>query len=116
MSLLGLLMVLSTLGALIYETVSGDGGPPDIVVWAEEVVPLDGRYLVRFTAFNQGEETGAQVLVRGELRGAAGELLDRREVHLDYVPARSRQQGGLYFSQDPRQGKLLLYVEGYSAP
>jgi uncharacterized protein (TIGR02588 family) len=35
---------------------------------------------------------------------------------LDYVPPRSSREGGLWFSRDPRAGRLTLRATGYAEP
>lgn len=114
--LVGLLLVIAAPSLLLYESFSREPSPPDIVVRAAGVQPLQGHYLLRFIAENRGGATGAQVPVVAELADAAGRTLARRQILLDYVPAHSRQEGGLYFPIDPRRHRLRLYVEGYAEP
>ena len=38
------------------------------------------------------------------------------EAVLDYVPAGSDREGGLWFSRDPRAGQLTLRAKGYADP
>ena len=38
------------------------------------------------------------------------------EATFDFLPARSRREGGLYFTNDPRIGALTLRAKGYADP
>ena len=111
----GLLLTLGVLGYAGWEAVQEDGAPPEVVVAATEVRRSGAGYLVEFEARNRSVETASAVAVRGELRAAAGGVEESRAV-LDYVPGRGRTKGGLYFTQDPRAGRLTLRAEGYLEP
>jgi uncharacterized protein (TIGR02588 family) len=37
-------------------------------------------------------------------------------VILDYIPGQSAREGGLFFTQDPRSGNLVLRASGYAKP
>lgn len=67
MALLGLLLVVSALGFLLYEAFWGDPSPPDVVVELDQIVDSGADYLVTFTAHNRGGETAAGVTVTGTL-------------------------------------------------
>jgi uncharacterized protein (TIGR02588 family) len=64
---------------------------------------------------NHGGQTAARVNVEGELRGAGG-ALETRSAMINYVPAGSERQAGLFFSHDPRQYDVQLWAEGYEQP
>ena len=113
---IGLLLVLSAIGYMAYEAVTGDELPPSITVAADSVTTAGGVHQVHFTARNGGDLAGAAVVVEGRLAGAAGGEEETSEATLDYVPGRSERNGGLFFSSDPRAGRLELRVLGYSAP
>jgi uncharacterized protein (TIGR02588 family) len=111
----GLLLVLLVAGSLGYEAVTHTGSPPDIEVQVDEVVRVDAGYLVRFTAFNSGQTTGAHVRIRGELRKEA-HVVEENVAVLSYVPDGGRQEGGLFFERDPRDHNLNLRAIGYEKP
>ena len=52
---------------------------------------------------------------RGSSIGPDGST-ETSEAVLDYVPARSGREGGLWFSGDPRAGQLTLRATGYADP
>jgi len=113
--LIGLLLVLASLGYLLYQGIWGDRSPPDVVVEQEAILSSGTDYLVQFKARNLGGETAAEVKITGTL-SQNGQEVEKTETTIDYVPAGSEQRGGLYFSSDPRVGELKLSVSGYRAP
>lgn len=112
---LGLLLVLGSLGFLFYEGIWGDHSPPDLIVEREQIMDSGADYLVKFRARNVGGETAAKVTITGTLT-RNGQPLERTDTTLDYIPAGSEEYGGLYFSNDPRVGKLKLSASGYQLP
>jgi uncharacterized protein (TIGR02588 family) len=115
MGILGLILLIGTLGLLIYEGAAGDSSPPAVVVRVETILPTGNGYLVRFRAVNQGGSTAEGVAIEGELsRGA--ERVQVSETTLDYMPSHSARQGGLFFTHDPRAYDLQLRATGYEQP
>jgi uncharacterized protein (TIGR02588 family) len=113
--LIGLLLVCGTLGFMVSKAVTGSAAPPEIVVRAKGIVPVENGYLVQFIALNRGGQTAAEVVVRGELMDAS-KTLESREVTLQYVPANSEREGGVFFETDPRTLELVLRAHGYVKP
>lgn len=113
---LGLLLVLGAIGYLGYEAVAGDDRPPALTVVVDSVTRSGGVHQVHFTVRNTGDRAGAAVVVEGRLAGAAEGGEETSEVTLDHVPGRSERSGGLFFSSDPRAGRLELRPLGYSVP
>ena len=70
---------------------------------------------MQFRAFNQGGSAAAELTIEGELISPDGSA-ETSEAVLDYVPARSSREGGLWFSGDPRAGQLTLRATGYADP
>lgn len=112
---IGLLLVLGSLGFLMLQGIWGDKSPPDVVLELVRVGDNGNDYLVQFKARNEGGQTAAEVRVTATLV-RSGQVVEATEVTLDYVPAGSEQQGGFYFSSDPREGQLELKASGYLIP
>jgi uncharacterized protein (TIGR02588 family) len=112
---IGTVLVGGAIAFLLYHALVRDGSPPDLRVAAERVLELEGGYLVRFRAFNAGHSAAAQVTIEGELAGPDGSV-EVSDVVLDYLPPRSDREGGLLFSEDPRNGELRLRATGYAKP
>jgi uncharacterized protein (TIGR02588 family) len=112
---LGALLVAGTIGYLTAQALWRDTTPPDVRLVAEPARALEGGWLVRFRAFNQGGEPAAELLIEGELRGPDGSV-ETSEATLDYLAPGSQREGGLLFSRDPRRFELALRAKGYARP
>ena len=80
------------------------------------MLALEDRYLVQFRAFNQGGSAAARADDRRGAHQVRTAATETSEAVLDYVPARSSREGGLWFSGDPRAGQLTLRATGYAEP
>jgi uncharacterized protein (TIGR02588 family) len=113
--MLGLVLVLGSIGFALYEAAAGDSSPPDVTVEVMEILPAQNGFLVEFRVINEGGTTAAGLTVEGELRDGA-EIVEASDTTVEYVPSHSERQGGLFFTQDPRQYELQLRAKGYEAP
>lgn len=114
-ALLGLALVTGSIVFMIYEAAAGDSSPPDITVHADATLQIRNGYLVRFRAVNEGGSTAEGVTVEGVLRNGT-EVMETSNTVLEYVPAHSEREGGLFFTSDPRQHQLQLRAKGYENP
>jgi uncharacterized protein (TIGR02588 family) len=113
--LLGLILVLGSIGFALYEAVTGDSSPADVTVEVESVTPVENGFLVKFRAINEGGMTAAGLTVEGELRDG-NEILESSDTTLEYLPSHSERAGGLFFTLDPGQYELQLRATGYETP
>lgn len=113
--LLGLVLIIGSIGFALYEAVVGDSSPPDVTVQVEGIVPVQNGFLVEVLVVNEGGTTAAGLTVEGELRDGA-EILEASETTVEYVPSHSERAGGLFFTLDPRQYDLQLRAMGYETP
>ena len=113
--LLGLVLVLGSIGLALYEAVVGDSSPPNVTVKVEGIIPAQNGFLVEFRVLNEGGTTAAGLTVEGELRNGT-EILETSDTTIEYVPSRSERTGGLFFTQDPGQYELELRAKGYETP
>jgi uncharacterized protein (TIGR02588 family) len=111
----GLVLVVGTIGFLLYRAVTGGSSPPEVEISVEAITPIRSGYLVEVSVSNTGEGTAAELTLTGELRDGT-EVVETSTVTLDYVPSQSSREAGLYFSEDPREFELSLRAEGYRAP
>lgn len=114
-ALLGLVLVLGSIAFLLYEAAAGDSSPPDVTVRVESVLATRNGFLVRFRAVNEGGTTAEGLTVEGVLRSGA-ESVETSNTTLQYVPAHSEREGGLFFTSDPRQYELQVRAKGYEQP
>jgi uncharacterized protein (TIGR02588 family) len=113
--LLGLILVLGSIGFALYEAVAGDSSPPDVTVQVVEILPAQNGFLVEFRAINEGGTTAAGLTVEGELRDGT-EVVEASDTTVEYIPSHSEREGGLFFTLDPRQYELQLRAKGYETP
>jgi uncharacterized protein (TIGR02588 family) len=113
----GLLLVLSVLGFLLYAASVPQTGP-EIVAEVQAITPQAGGYLVAFDAANHGRKTAAAVAIAGALYDPAqgDEPIETAEVTFDYIPDQSNRSGSLLFEHDPRLFELRLQVKGFMDP
>ena len=113
---LGALLVLGAIGFLMYHAVDRDDSPPDVRLVAMEIREQPSGYLVRFRARNEGASAAANLFIAGELSAPDGAVIERSTTRIDFLPARSEHEGGLFFTRDPGRLTLRLRPEGYQDP
>lgn len=109
------LVVLGSVGFMLYEVVAVPATPPEIEVLTDSIGEGIGGYRVHVSARNHGGKTVASLLVEGELADAGG-TLETAEVVLDYVPAGGTRSATLLFARDPRAHSLEVRARGYDTP
>ena len=114
----GLALVASTLGYLVYDGATGTGAPPDIEV---TVRPEEARrgargFVVPVEVFNRGGQTAAGVTVEVTLETGGAAEPERGEITFAFLPRGGRREGFVVFSSDPRSGKLTPRAHGYERP
>ena len=112
---LGLVLVAGSIVFMLHEAVAGDASPPDIKVHVEATEQTRNGYLVKFRAVNEGGSTAEGLTVEGVLRNGT-EVLEVSDTILEWVPAHSEREGGLFFTSDPRQYQFQLRAKGYENP
>jgi uncharacterized protein (TIGR02588 family) len=111
----GFALVTASIAFLAHEALTSGNAPPDIEVRTLSILPSGQGYLVTISAINHGDTTAAGVLVRGELRNGTA-IVETSEMQFQYVPARSRREGGLFFAHDPRTLQTAITARGYERP
>lgn len=111
----GLVVVLGTLGLLVYDMAQGESSPPELVVELGSPSRQAQGWAVPVTVRNEGGETaeGARVEVTLAVPGQAPE---RGEIDMAFVPAGSRREGFVTFAGDPARGRLTGRVVGFETP
>lgn len=111
----GLLLVLASVGVLAYYAWTGeaDHPRPSVQVLAIEQQPAGWHVAVR--VHNGAQATAAALRLTGQLRQGA-EVIEQRELELQYLPGGSSREGGLFFSRDPRLHGLEWAFESYERP
>jgi uncharacterized protein (TIGR02588 family) len=113
---LGLLLILTTLGYLIYAGVTRGSDPAQLSVKLEEATPKANRFLIPVLVTNTGDTTAEDVHVAVLLRTADGKE-ERAELQFPHVPRHARRRGWVSFETDPAKGtKLEGIIMGYREP
>jgi uncharacterized protein (TIGR02588 family) len=112
---LGMLLVLASIGFILYEELATSESPPDVHVSTESILRSGDGYLVAFKAENRGGSTAASLAIEGEL-SRGGVIVEMSEATIDYLPPRSHRSGGLFFSEDPSGGTIDLRASGFADP
>ena len=111
---LGGLLLVGTVGFLLYESSRDSDGPPRLEVWLHGTYPGDGGFVVEAEVENLSRLTVADVVVEAELR--AGGEREVATVTVDYVPGLSRRRVWFSLRGDPRAGGLAVRAIGYREP
>lgn len=111
----GLFLFLAAIGYLVYIGIAAPSGPPVITFDEGPVTRSGDGYVVDVVVGNQGATTAAEVEIEGTLR-RDGDVVETSGAVIDYLPRSSQRDIGLFFSNDPRQGRLDLRAKGYVEP
>ncbi len=114
-AVLGIALTAACLGFLVWKGLGRDDTPPDITLAVIATVPQRDCWLVTLRVVNHGGSTAAGLKVVGELQNGE-RLLETSETTLDYVPAHSEREAGLFFTHDPASNELRLRPVGYEKP
>ncbi|HLM57124.1 MAG TPA: hypothetical protein VK422_13495 [Pyrinomonadaceae bacterium] len=112
----GLALVASTLGFLVYDGATTEDTPAEIEVRLGEPRRAGQSFLVPVTVVNGGGQTAEGVTIEVTLEGAAACEPERGEFTVAFLPRRSTREGWVAFSTDPRAGKLTARALGYEKP
>ncbi len=110
-----LVVVLGTIGALVYEEFSLGKKPADPQMTMGAAEAHAGYFALPVTVENRGDETAESVHLEITLRLPGGEN-ERAEFDLDYLPRHAKREAWVTFQHDPRKGKLEPRVLGYQNP
>lgn len=111
-ALLGLLIVLFVLSVTAYEAKTYDDKLPEIEIENKGIVAQKQGFLVKISAKNIGSQATAGLQIEGEI--GEGEEKETSALTLDFVPAHSVREGGLFFRKNPEGVKLRAL--GYQKP
>jgi uncharacterized protein (TIGR02588 family) len=111
----GLVLAAGTLIMIGLEGVRGAPSPPVVAVEVTAIHKTPTGYLAQIRAHNGGGSPAAGVAIEGVL-AVPGAEPETAEANIDFLPARSDRDGGLYFTTDPRAGALTVRAKGYTKP
>ena len=113
---LGLVLILITLGYLIYAELTRGSDPAQLSVKLGEAKLSANRFLLLVLVTNTGDTTAEDVHIDVRLRTSDGQE-ERAELEFPHVPRQSRRRGWVTFQTDPAKSmKLEGIVMGYREP
>ncbi|CAN5779698.1 MAG: hypothetical protein H0T77_10930 [Pyrinomonadaceae bacterium] len=112
---LGLILVSSTLGYLIYAGVSMGHDPPSLEVRLGTPEQGQFNFIVPVTVVNHGDETAEGVRIEVVIE-SGGEEKARAELDVAFLPRHATREGWVTFREDPRASQLKARVLGYQKP
>ena len=111
----GLVLVLTTLGFLVRESLAGAGGPPDGVARLGTPRASAGGFMVPVEVANLGKGTAEDVQVTVTLDLPDGDP-EEAELDIAFLPRDSRRNGWVTFRSDPGKGSLRLGPIAFEIP
>ncbi len=111
----GLVLVLSALGYLIYAGISMGNESPSLEVRLGTPEQKQFGFSVPVTVVNHGDETAAGVRIEVVME-SGGEEKARGELDIPFLPRHAFREGWVTFEQDPRAAQLKARVLGYQKP
>lgn len=110
-----LVLVLATFGYLIFEAVTTDDTPPDVLVTLGPPRPGSGGFMVPVEATNRGGRPAEDLRIAVRLE-RAGDATEESVLLFPYLPRESTRQGWVTFRTDPRSGTLRVSGVGFQSP
>jgi uncharacterized protein (TIGR02588 family) len=112
---IGALLVLACFGYLAYHAMARGDGPPAPEIRLLSVERQEGGHLIRVRVYNRSASTAEGLRLAGLLL-RDGEVVERSQVVLQYLPGDSWREAGLYFRRDPAVFELRQAPQGYEVP
>ncbi len=112
---LGMVLLFSALGFILYRAVMSESRPASLSVSVESIERSDQGFRVDFTVSNSGSQTAAAVMIEGELT-EAGRTVEKSNASLGYAPGNSIRRGSIYFANDPNLHEIKVRAVGFEKP
>lgn len=113
--LVSTLLVLATIGWIVFETIIAEDRPPELTAQILEIEPVSSGWRVMVEIRNSGDQAAAAVEVKGVLSDGDS-TIEEAEATFDYVPAGSTTRGGLIFVNDPSRHSLEILPTSFTEP
>ncbi|MBD2449605.1 TIGR02588 family protein [Nostoc sp. FACHB-152] len=103
-------------GLVSYTWYNEDNQPPIIAVSRKENIrESNGQFYVLFDVVNKGGKTAESVQITAELK-INGQVTETGEQNIDFLSSGEQEEGAFVFTQNPRQGELIIRVASYKLP
>lgn len=108
-------VLVALMGTIASLWLGGPQEPPTFEVRTVSVRELDGRFHVRTSVVNTGEETAESVQVGAELT-VQGEAPEEGEQIIDFLSGGEQEEVEFIFTSDPRRNQLDVRVRSFKVP
>lgn len=111
-----LVLVVSTLGYLVYDGATLGNAPPSIQFQLGKPQPQLNHFIVPVSVTNQGDETAEGVQVEVVLK-SGGQEQESAQFEIAFLPRHSTRQGWVTFETNPRTvDEMKARVLGFEKP
>jgi uncharacterized protein (TIGR02588 family) len=111
-----LVLVVSTLGYLVYDSATLGNAPPNIQFQLGKPQPQLNHFIVPVSVTNQGDETAEGVQVEVVLE-SGGQEQESAQFEIAFLPRHSTREGWVTFETDPRTvDEMKARVLGFEKP
>ncbi len=111
-----LVLVLSTLGYLVYDGATFGEAPPSIEFQLGQPQPRSNRFVVPVSVTNRGDETAQGVHIEVTLE-SGGKEQENADFEIAFLPRHSTRKGWVTFKTDPRSvEQMQARVLGFEKP
>jgi uncharacterized protein (TIGR02588 family) len=113
---ISLILVLFTLGYIVYDGATLGETPPNIELQLSQPQPQGDRFIVPVTASNRGDETAETVQIEVTLN-SGGKETETAQFEIAFLPRHSTRKGWVTFQTDPRTvEQIQARVLGFEKP
>lgn len=113
---IGLILLFSTLGYLIYDAATLNETPPVIEVKLGEIQQSDRQFIIPIAVSNSGNETAENVQIEVVLETGGNEQ-ESAEFTIAFLPRSATREGWVTFHTDPRKAeRIKARALGYEKP
>ena len=111
-----LILVLSTLGYLVYDGATFGEAPPSIEFQLGQPQQRSNRFVVPVSVTNRGDETAQGVHIEVTLE-SGGKEQENADFEIAFLPRHSTRKGWVTFRTDPRSAEQMqARVLGFEKP
>ena len=111
-----LILVMSTLGYLVYDGATFGEAPPSIEFQLGQPQQRSNRFVVPVSVTNRGDETAQGVHIEVTLE-SGGKEQENADFEIAFLPRHSTRKGWVTFKTDPRSAEQMeARVLGFEKP
>lgn len=113
---ISLVLVVGTLGYLVYDVATLSDTPPNIEFAIGKPIPQSNYFLVPVTVTNRGDETAEAVQIEVVLE-SGGKPQESGEMEIAFLPRQSTREGWVTFQTNPQTvDQIRARVLGFEQP